>query len=123
MECARIFTNNPAVGAAYPDATHWVEGNVRDVFVAVRDAVHRGARLLSHPLCGSVKPWESPYRSVWVLARQGALDFASLRLIEGAMAVSGRPWPHHAHYDASIREDYQLIDLELMKSAIKNSDK
>jgi hypothetical protein len=36
------------------------------VLLTVRDHIHSGARLLTHPQAGSVKPYETPYRSVLV---------------------------------------------------------
>jgi len=118
MERLEMITNNPDVRDAYGTLALYVSGGVRDVFVAVRDRVHAGARVLSHPLSGSVKPWESPYKSVVISSQQGALDFASLQLIEGALeklAAHTKP-----PLDASLLADFRIIDLDLMRSAMQS---
>ena len=118
MERVEIITNNPDVRDAYVALARFIPGGVREVFVAVRDRVHGGAKVLSHPLSGSIKPWESPYKSVVISATNGALDFASLQLIENAMeklrshAVAAPPT------NESILADFRIIDLDLMRSAI-----
>ena len=117
MKSIQIFTNNPAVREVYPGGVHWVEGDVRDVFTAVRDAVHIGARILSHPLSGSVKPWQSPYKTVVASTRRGKADFSSLGLIENALAAITRGVSKGTQFSQATLEDFQLIDLELTQSA------
>ena len=60
------------------------EWSYLDVLLAARDYIHRGYFLLTHPLAGSVKPNQTPFRSI-VLSEEsleGAEDFRDLRLIE-----------------------------------------
>ena len=113
-----IFTNNPAVKATYPQLVTEVSGDVGDVFTAVRDAVHRGAVLISHPLAGSIKPNESPYKSVMASASVGALHTDSLALIEGAAAVLRKMPLKHREYPQQVLDDFAVIDLDLMHSAM-----
>lgn len=121
MKCVRIFTNNPDVRARYGAAARWVDGGVREVFCAVRDAVHMGAQVLSHPLSGSVKPWESPYKSVAVCTagaangRGAALHFQSLQLIEDAIAKLASALPTAYAINELLAADFRIIDLELIK--------
>ncbi|MDR1742148.1 MAG: GrdX family protein, partial [Synergistaceae bacterium] len=75
-----LFTNNPrlrncsaartaalAGGATVrPTGTRFIDGSPLDVLIAVRDAAHRGAVLLTHPLCGNLRPYQQPFRSVLV---------------------------------------------------------
>jgi hypothetical protein len=122
----RLFTNNPAVRDAYPGTAHYIGGTVSDVFIAVRDAVHTGARILSHPLSG-IKPWESPYKSIAVSLPPAAetkttLHYPSLQLIEDALRrvspcgqISRKR--EASGTDESLREDYRIIDLDLIKCA------
>jgi len=117
MVRVEIITNNPDVRDAYEPQTVYLPGDVRAVFITVRDRVHAGAKILSHPLSGSIKPWESPYKSVVISPQQGALDFASLQLIESALEKLGnRAAPPYT--DASLLEDFRIIDLDLMRSAM-----
>lgn len=60
-----IVTNNPLVLERLGD-THNVEYediSYESVLERVRDKIHLGHTLLSHPLSGSVKPNETPYLS------------------------------------------------------------
>ena len=112
-----IYTNNPAVVDKYPENSCYIPGGVMDVFTAVRDDIHKGAQIVSHPLSGSIKPNESPYKSVVITAATGPLDFKALHIIEDAIAVLKRlPGKQH-DYDESILDDFRIIDLDLISSA------
>ena len=112
-----IFTNNPLVREKHPEMSHFLETDVAGVFTAVRDKVHRGAVLITHPLSGSVKPNESPYKSVIVSMKDG-LDYKSLNLIENAIDMINRLQKLKHDYSENVLMDFQLIDLELINSAI-----
>ena len=116
----KIYTNNPDVAGQYPEFARFCAGGVREVFTAVRDAVHLGARVLSHPLSGSIKPNQSPYKSVVVSVGRGALDARSLSLIEDALGVLGKAEQRKGDLAAGILADFRLIDLDLTNSAIQS---
>ena len=114
----RIITNNPQVAEKYPTVSQFAPDPVEQVFIRCRDRIHQGCRLITHPLSGSVKPNESPYKSVLISRSGGELDFASLQLIEGAEAVLKKLPRKHINYTPRMQEDYQVIDLDLVDSAI-----
>ena len=63
-----ILTNNPLAEKKYGE-THnviFVNGGFKDVIMEARNMVSQGAVLLTHPLYGSVKPNETPYRSILI---------------------------------------------------------
>lgn len=68
-----IITNNPVVFKKISDRYPVIYKDVSygDILKEVRDRVHMGCRLLSHPLSGSVKPNETPYKSIMVEERGG----------------------------------------------------
>ncbi len=89
-----------------------------------RNRIHAGALLLTHPLAGSVKPGESPYRSVALDEREGALDMCSLEVIEGAIdrfntIIAGA---RQRSYDEQTLQDFQLIDYQLLRSGLDSID-
>jgi hypothetical protein len=45
---------------------NFIETDMTGVLVYVRDKIHKGHKLLTHPLSGSIKPNESPYKSVLI---------------------------------------------------------
>ena len=113
-----ILTNNPSVAAAYPEISRFIEGGVADIFVAVRDAVHKGGQIISHPLSGSIKPNETPYKSVVIADISGPLDIKSLSIIEDAVGMLNRLPNKERDYDESILEDFRIIDLDHINSAL-----
>lgn len=118
-----LVTNNEKVREKYaPLCTlQFVEGGHTDVLTHVRDLVHQGHKLLTHPLAGSVKPNETPFRSVALSDTPGPLDMASLELIEAALSVC-RQFPPRFHRGedapADMREDFAEIDFRLIDGAI-----
>ena len=114
-----IVSNNPLAAEKYAAQTQLLTGSPAEVYRAARDAVHRGSRLISHPLAGSVKPNETPYRSIVLSAAGGVLDFRSLQLIEDAILVLKKlPQRQTEQYTPAMHADYQVIDLDLLDSAI-----
>ena len=118
MDNYEIITNNPTVIANYPELSRYIEGGVHDIFIAVRDAVHKGALVISHPLSGSIKPNESPYKSVVISAISGPLNIKSLNVIEDAISTLARMPDKKRVYDESVLDDFRIIDLDLIKSAL-----
>ena len=59
-----VVTNNPLVNEKYGSelTVDYADIPFRDVLCKVRDLIHQGHRLLTHPLSGSVKPHETPDR-------------------------------------------------------------
>jgi len=118
-----LVTNNGKVRIRFGDlcVLRFIEGGHEDVLKAVRDLIHTGHKLLTHPLAGSVKPNETPYRSVALTEETGPLDLESLQLIEDALAVvrSFRPRAGRGlEATPSMKEDFAEIDLRLIGGAI-----
>lgn len=114
-----ILSNNPRVWKEFPEAMK-VEGSLRDVLLRTRDYVHQGYKLLSHPLAGSVKPNETPYKSIALDAEQGALDFDSLKLIESAIEVTDKLPKLNRNWGEKVYEDFQLIDCSLLEATFEH---
>lgn len=113
-----ILTNNPDAVAKYPALATLTQTDVAGIFTAARDVIHAGAVLINHPLSGSVKPNESPYKSLVLSKPKAALDVFSLQLIEGAQAVLRKMPVKHRSYPPRVLEDFRAIDLDLLDSAI-----
>ncbi len=118
-----IMTNNPLVRDRYRGqySVEYQDGVYMDLLVRVRDKVHAGHKLLTHPLSGSVKPNETPYKSVMISQKRGTMDLESLSIIEEAI-VACRKFP--VKYDGlpqRVLEDFQLVDLTLIDSAIPSA--
>ena len=116
-----IVTNNPRVRDAYASRyeTDYRSCSYEALLKAVRDRVHRGDRILTHPLYGSVKPRETPYRSFFLEQGNGRTDSDSVSLIESAILSIEKFRDKAVLYDASLLEDCQQVDLALFQSAIR----
>lgn len=115
-----IITNNESVFAKYGRdyEVDFKESSYEELLMRVRDAVHNGAKLLTHPLSGSIKPNETPFKTVYLTKDKGSLDLSSLEIIENAI-VTARKFPiRFPQMPDNIRRDFALIDLSLMESAL-----
>ena len=115
-----ILTNNPKTKENYPMA-RLMEGEFLDVLLEARNLIHKGHKLISHPLSGSVKPKETRYKSILMTDDTGALDMQSLSLIENAITTTQkfkepvRNWPDPEKID----DDFQAIDLSLLNAGVE----
>lgn len=119
-----IITNNPLVRqnllksrtVVYKDITY------EEILKEVRDHIHQGHKLLSHPLSGSVKPNETPYKSVMIDRRKGDVDPESVSIIESAIQACGKFAFRSDKYKPEVYKDFQLIDWTLLESAMGSAD-
>ena len=119
-----IVTNNPLVLEKHGD-THNViykEVSYEDVLREVRDRIHEGHSMLTHPLSGSVKPNETPYKSIMISAERRAIDGESVALIENAIHACGKFEFKSDRYRPEVYEDFRLIDCTLIESGRASAD-
>ncbi|MGI6685123.1 MAG: GrdX family protein [Bacillota bacterium] len=118
MEKAMIVSNNPLVWVKYPGCVK-IEGTYKEVLIKVRDLIHQGNSLISHPLSGSIKPNETPYKSVLLKVGKGGLDYQSLLLIESAIEVADKFYSYRRNWSDQVIRDFQVIDEDLLDSALE----
>ena len=127
-----ILTNNPLAADEFKE-THdveFIDGKLIDVLIKARDMVNCGAVLLNHPLYGSVKPNETPYRSLLIKKPSvkddvsfPAADTESVRLIGNAVNAFSKFIVKKEITNPSLLEDFQVVDLSLLKSAVAAADR
>lgn len=119
-----ILTNNPLVLEKLKDTHNVIYKDIsyEELLKEVRDRIHEGHLLLSHPLSGSVKPNETPYKSVMISERKGEMDPRSLSLIENALQACRKFEDKSGRYEAKVYEDFQLIDWTLLESGLASAD-
>lgn len=119
-----ILTNNPLVFEKLADTHNVVYKDIsyEELLKEVRDRIHEGHLLLSHPLSGSVKPNETPYKSVMISERKEEMDSRSLSLIENALQACRKFEDKSGRYEAKVYEDFQLIDWTLLESGLASAD-
>ena len=112
-----IVTNNPEVKAKYKEVL-FIDGGFEDVLIRVRDLVHQGRELINHPLGASIRMIFSPYRSIIISAENTNTNNYHIEAIENSI----ENYKKHMEVrkpDIEHREDYALIDGELLKSALE----
>jgi len=118
-----IITNNKLVFEKYKDRYTVVYNekySYLDVLEYVRNKIHEGHVLTTHPLSGSIKPNETPYKTIMISKKKGTLDYDSLSIIEDSIAtakkfISNEPTPN---WPEKILEDFRIIDLSLIENVI-----
>ncbi len=120
-----IITNNPLVCENNEkESVHFLEEDLLELMKFVRNKIHLGHRLLSHPLAGSIKPNETPFKSILISqSREKSMDYGSLKIIEDSIQMTEslirnkkmRKWPDR------ILKDFSLIDNDLITSAIESA--
>lgn len=117
-----LITNNPNLFHSLSGG-RLIEGSSLDVLFAVRDAVHLGSHLLTHPLCGNLRPYQQPFRSVLIQEFPGGLvDLESLSMIEQAVAVYRSCEDRLLLVESlsdPMRDDYAFVDCELMRESLE----
>lgn len=88
-----------------------------DVLICARDNLHVGRELLTHPLSGSVKPYETPYKTILLSAEKGNLDIDGISIIESAIITADKFLKNRKELELSERvlNDFRLIDLSLIE--------
>lgn len=94
------------------------ERSFREILVEARDLVYAGHILYTHPLAGSVKPNETPYKSLIVSREPHGFDAQHGEMIASAIAVFDKFKPLGRTFPPSVLEDFQLIDYTLLAGAI-----
>jgi len=113
-----VITNNPMVRDRIPGA-EFLDVDFLGVLIAARDRVHLGHALLTHPLSGSVKPWETPYKTVALSGGKGALDERGLLIIEESIAACVRMKASaQKEWDEGALADFRLIDYTLVSTGM-----
>lgn len=115
-----VVTNNPKTREFFGEATVvFIDGSYGDVLIKVRDLIHVNHKLLTHPLSGSVKPNETPYKSI-ALEVGSEFDMDGLHLIEKAIETYNKLQKDSVtpNWIERVKEDFMVIDFELIKNAI-----
>ena len=88
---------------------------------SVRDMVHKGSKLITHPLMGSVKPNETSFRSI-IISQGDTLDHESLAIIENSIAAAEKFIRNNElpKWSDNVLDDFRFVDLKLFESALES---
>ena len=119
-----LLTNNPLAASRFQDRAdvRYLDAGYKDILREARDLIHRGAVLLFHPLYGSVKPGETPYRTLLLDVDTGRpIDIRSLDLIEAALRMCDAFADRSRLLDSKVLEDFQKVDAANAESGFSGS--
>ena len=116
----RLITNNPLVKAEFESIleVEFIETDLLGVLIHVRDLIHKGHKLLTHPLSGSIKPNETIYKSILITSDPENIDLQSVNII-GESVLTAQKFPKRQLTDEYL-SDMQTVDLSLTRSAFSN---
>lgn len=97
----------------------YFEVSYRAILEKVRDMCYEGHKLLTHPLSGSVKPNETPYKSVMVSKEIKEPDPESILIMEEAILTYDKFPKLNISWNEQILGDFQAVDLALISSALR----
>lgn len=117
-----LITNNRKAADKYRNTFEVrVEGGYESVLLKTRDLVYSGFSLLTHPQASSLKPNQTPVRSVLLYPGGGGAEHGRDCLIIEDVIHIYRQWqeiaPAPDHYKEAVRDDFETIDLSMIEGA------
>lgn len=122
IEKATLITNNDRVYEKYKDTLPVILlEDYEEVLLKTRDMVYDRHTLLTHPQASSLKPNQTPYRSVVVYPKGNEDNTKDILLIEKCIETF-RQWqeiaPTPKDYAEKVANDFKTIDLSVVDNII-----
>ncbi len=115
-----IFTNNILVKEKY-DKMYDVcyhDVSFKQILIIVRDMIHKNYKLLTHPLSGSIKPNETPYKSL-ILEKSDSVDYDSILIISNSIMTAEKfEKIGIKKISEQMDADFKVIDLSLIEGCL-----
>ncbi|MDO4841341.1 MAG: GrdX family protein [Phoenicibacter congonensis] len=122
LENAIIVTNNDRVAEKYKDVTN-IEmcKTYEEVLLKTRDLVYNKHILLTHPQASSLKPNQTPFRSIIVYPKGEDDNIKDVMMIDKCIQVYNE-WqeisPSPEAYKEKVANDFKTIDLSVIDNVI-----
>ena len=122
LEKATLITNNDRVYEKYKnDLEVILLKTYEEVLLKTRDLVYDRHVLLTHPQASSLKPNQTPYRSVVVYPKGEEDNMKDIMMIEKCIETF-RQWQDIAKtpdsYEDKVANDFKTIDLSVIDNII-----
>ena len=117
-----LITNNSVVEEAFEGKIKLIHVEThKDVLIKARDYIYEGYKLVTHPMASSIKPNQTPFRSIMVMPKGNEDNNDDIILIEEAIDSYGKFEGEKKATDWYRKEtdnDFKLIDYYLIEDAI-----
>lgn len=116
-----IITNNEMVRDKYASqvTVEFHPVKYTEIMRMARDYIHAGHKLLTHPLAGSIKPNETPYKTIFLTKSKKKMDSESLRIIEECIIACKKFGKERfPNMPENMRQDFRTIDCSLCDNAM-----
>lgn len=117
-----LVTNNDRAAEKWEKAVKQVFllDTYEEVLMKARDLIHTNHRLLTHPQASSLKPNQTPYRTILLYDGGEKSRAEDINLIEKAIETFDK-WnaiKKVPEYNEKIAYDYKTIDLSMIENVI-----
>lgn len=119
-----IITNNEMVRDKYASqvTVEFHPVKCTEIMRMTRDYIHAGHKLLTHPLAGSIKPNETPYKTIFLTKSKKKMDSESLRIIEECIIACKKFGKERfPNMPENMRQDFRTIDCSLCDNAMASA--
>ena len=113
-----IVTNNSKVFKKYKEnyTVEFIDSETMyNVLIKTRDLLHLGYKLLTHPMSGSLKSNQTPYKSI-LLIKNNEANLDDILMIENAIDNYNKFLKNRAltNWTEAIKNDFKTVDLSLI---------
>ena len=120
-----IVTNNSKVFKKYKEnyTVEFIDSETMyNVLIKTRDLLHLGYKLLTHPMSGSLKSNQTPYKSI-LLIKNNEANLDDILMIENAIDNYNKFLKNRAltNWTEAIKNDFKTVDLSLISSCFNKN--
>ena len=121
-----IVTNNSKVFVEYKEnyTVEFIDSETMyNVLIKTRDLLHSGYKLLTHPMSGSLKSNQTPYKSILLIKKNNEANLYDILMIENAIDNYNKFIKNRdiTNWTENIKNDFKTVDLSLISSCFNKN--
>ena len=121
-----IVTNNSKVFVEYKEnyTVEFIDSETMyNVLIKTRDLLHSGYKLLTHPMSGSLKSNQTPYKSILLIKKNNEANLDDILMIENAIDNYNKFIKNRdiTNWTENIKNDFKTVDLSFISSCFNKN--